>query len=134
MINECDGKPLKLVQLPNSGTFLPNLSQCATAPLFPRVVGGTKARPEDYTFPVLLGKNLNGRFFYGCGGSLINRKYVLTAAHCTRPDVVLVGDTDLTTDCDCRGQGPARICAAKPQRVKDFLRRIASSKVILNSA
>ncbi|PRD33950.1 UNVERIFIED_CONTAM: Chymotrypsinogen A [Trichonephila clavipes] len=45
-----------------------------------RVVGGTNADRKAWPWMVALLNN-NNKFF--CGGSLINNRYVLTAAHCT---------------------------------------------------
>ena len=51
-----------------------------------RIVGGETAERGDYPWMALLGFDINkGRKvdrFYICGGSLINKHYVLTAAHC----------------------------------------------------
>ena len=43
-----------------------------------KVVGGNKAHPQDWGWQVAL--NASGRMI--CGGSLINSRWVLTAAHC----------------------------------------------------
>jgi len=43
-----------------------------------KVVGGIRADPEDWGWQVAM--NSSGRFI--CGGSLINSRWVLTAAHC----------------------------------------------------
>uniref|UniRef100_T1J1Z5 Peptidase S1 domain-containing protein n=1 Tax=Strigamia maritima TaxID=126957 RepID=T1J1Z5_STRMM len=43
-----------------------------------KIVGGDKAIANEFPWAVAL--TYNG--FFGCGGSLINEKYVLTAAHC----------------------------------------------------
>jgi len=40
-------------------------------------VGGQKAKPGDWGWQVLM--KWNGMF---CGGSLINDKWIITAAHC----------------------------------------------------
>ena len=56
---------------------------------------------------------------YACGGTLINRRYVVTAAHChdaNKPSKqiseVVLGDHDLSTDPDC--QGSDKISCWKP--------------------
>ncbi|XP_037792745.1 transmembrane protease serine 9-like [Penaeus monodon] len=46
-----------------------------------RIVGGTEVSPaHKYPWQVGLGKD--GYYGYSCGGSIINNRYVLTAAHC----------------------------------------------------
>ena len=50
------------------------------------IIGGEVTKPGRYTFPVALGNVVKRKGFsiitYTCGGSLINRWYVITAAHC----------------------------------------------------
>uniref|UniRef100_A0A3P9QJ96 Testisin-like n=1 Tax=Poecilia reticulata TaxID=8081 RepID=A0A3P9QJ96_POERE len=52
--------------------------ECGFAPRNPKIVGGQDASPGSWPWQVEL--QLNGQF--KCGGSLINKKWVLTAAHC----------------------------------------------------
>ncbi|XP_055908442.1 trypsin-1-like [Eupeodes corollae] len=46
-----------------------------------RIVGGEDAEINKYPWTAML----LSRGFFRCGGSLINNKYVLTAAHCAKP-------------------------------------------------
>ncbi|XP_054435538.1 coagulation factor IX [Pteronotus mesoamericanus] len=65
--------------------FWNNMTQ-NTQPIndFTRVVGGEDAEPGQFPWQVIL----NGKVDTLCGGSIINEKWVVTAAHCIKP-----GDT-----------------------------------------
>ncbi len=89
------------------------------------VIGGRDARPNAFPFMALIGyarRGRNGRTSrvrYGCGGSLITPRYVLSAAHCFRdlrgaePVEVLLGELDRSKERDCTGN----VCARPVQKV-----------------
>ncbi|XP_059469286.1 trypsin-1-like [Neocloeon triangulifer] len=52
--------------------------KCGIAKTRARIVGGQETRVNQYPWMALL--SYNGEFL--CGGTLINNKYILTAAHC----------------------------------------------------
>ena len=68
------------------GTSLPSSKDtkpCGKPAEFGFIVGGEVAKEGSYPFTAALGyKTPAGTITWGCGGSLINRRYVLTAAHC----------------------------------------------------
>ncbi|KAM7044778.1 coagulation factor IX [Molossus nigricans] len=65
-------------------TLVDNVTQ-NTQPFndFTRVVGGKNAKPGQFPWQVLL----NGKIDAFCGGSIINEKWVVTAAHCIEPGI-----------------------------------------------
>ncbi|KAJ8721365.1 hypothetical protein PYW07_002140 [Mythimna separata] len=88
-----------------------------------RIYGGESAELNEFPWMALLGyKNSSGTITNQCGGSLINRRYILTAAHCITGDIVLkygilstvrLGEYDTRTDVDCVGSK----CADRYQEI-----------------
>ena len=76
------------------------------------IVGGKDAKQGAYPFIAALGithPNKPKDIVYVCGGSLINRRYVVTAAHCQAERAPLVsvrlGEHDFSQDPDCDEPG-----------------------------
>jgi len=53
--------------------------------LFPKIVGGVDAIKNEFPFMVKMGINFDNESF-GCGASIINADFILTAAHCVYDD------------------------------------------------
>lgn len=66
---------------------------------YDRIVGGVEVNIEDFPYQAQLLRN--GHFF--CGGSIISREYILTAAHCTNGSVA--GDFAIIAGSSHRGLG-----------------------------
>ena len=77
-----------LVQDPDSGKWMPSgwKGECGHKTYLEHIVGGIATRLGDYPYMALLGYLIDGETFYLCGGSILNRKYILTAAHCHSVD------------------------------------------------
>ncbi|XP_035785996.1 serine protease grass-like [Anopheles albimanus] len=86
-------------------TLLPT-TKCGTITTN-RIAGGNLTRVFEYPWMALLRYMRNGELVDGCGGSLINNRYVLTAAHCVRTSSnlkltkVRLGEHDKTKEVDC---------------------------------
>ncbi|XP_030756105.1 venom protease-like [Sitophilus oryzae] len=98
-----------------SGLLAP--PECGLSPLStPKIVGGINAHLGDFPWMVALGfKNTRNpqQPRWLCGGTLITKNHVLTAAHCVRDDLYLarVGEINLYKDDD--GAHPVDIPIAK---------------------
>ncbi|CRK88224.1 CLUMA_CG002005, isoform A [Clunio marinus] len=70
-----------------------------------RIVGGYEAKPGELPWSVLLRykSRLDNTLTFGCGGNLITKFYVLTAAHCINRDLVSIrlGEHKISTEVDC---------------------------------
>nr|CAD7198183.1 unnamed protein product [Timema douglasi] len=83
-----------------------------------RIRNGIVAKQGQFPWMTLLGYRLSdGKLYFLCGGTLINRRYVLTAAHCLQPEgatleLVRLGELDTSTEQDCEEPYPGeKICA-----------------------
>ncbi|KAI4498470.1 hypothetical protein M0802_006405 [Mischocyttarus mexicanus] len=91
--------------------------------LVTRIIGGTPTALEEFPWMALLEyQHPRGRTT-ACGGVLINKRYVLTAAHCLKgkdlPPTwslrnVRLGEYDTSTDTDCVTNKDVVVCSDDP--------------------
>ncbi|GAB0096573.1 Serine protease 7 [Sergentomyia squamirostris] len=85
-----------------------------------RILGGVDTNLNEFPWMVLLEyERRNGTWTQECGGFLINRRYVVTAAHCVlgkavdnvgRLVNVRIGEYNTDTDPDCYNDGGEEVC------------------------
>ncbi|XP_058816383.1 uncharacterized protein LOC131679667 [Topomyia yanbarensis] len=84
-----------------------------------RIVNGEVAAVFEFPWMVLLQAG-SGKFV--CGGTLISRRYVLTAAHCIKNaspiTSVRLGENDINSPIDCNIIDNEKECAPPPQDIR----------------
>lgn len=127
---EGDAKPAEVTTQKFTGSvssdILPNVEDCGLS-AEQKIVGGEVIDIDEHPWMALVEyqKPNNNRGFY-CGGVLINRRYVLTAAHCLKgKDLpkswnlisVRLGEYNTDTDVDCVNNQGFDYCSDPPQNV-----------------
>jgi len=84
---------------------IPGNGTCGVATSNGYIVGGENTVRGEIPFLAALGykKRARSKIKFKCGGALINRRYVITAAHCISDEIaqVVLGDWKIDTDPDC---------------------------------
>ncbi|XP_052901895.1 CLIP domain-containing serine protease B4-like [Anopheles moucheti] len=101
----------------NQITSLPKSPNCGVQ-MSDRVYGGQATKINEFPWTALIQyRKQDGSFRYRCGGSLINERYVVTAAHCVKltgsvwkVHRVRLGEWDLSTANDCQND----FCSSAP--------------------
>ncbi|KAF2891877.1 hypothetical protein ILUMI_14313 [Ignelater luminosus] len=106
-------------QIQGGQSLLPNRQNCGFQ-VDERVLGGTETTKREFPWMALLQyKKNSGGLTFSCGGVIINKRYILTAAHCVTGQItqrvgqlvnVRLGEWDTRTDEDCDEIGGFRDC------------------------
>lgn len=108
----------------DGGNLLPQPPSCGGVSIDNKIYGGEDAGLLEFPWVVLMEyrRLAGGGLKSSCAGTLINQRYVLTAAHCVIGRIqrevgplnsVLLGEHDTRSSVDCAGN----VCAPEAQRV-----------------
>ncbi|GLV36627.1 easter [Carabus blaptoides fortunei] len=101
-------------------------TKCGLNPGQERIAHGANATMGQFPWMALLGGYISPSQpapSYFCGGTIINKKYILTAAHCImneniKPEFVILGELNLLTEIDCEPYLDTEVCADEPLIMK----------------
>uniref|UniRef100_A0A6A7G109 CLIP domain-containing serine protease n=2 Tax=Hirondellea gigas TaxID=1518452 RepID=A0A6A7G109_9CRUS len=121
----CPTPPSAPSPTPPPRNLLP--TSCGFSSEFNRIFGGRETSIGAYPWVVALGylRPGNAQVQFHCSGSLINERYILTAAHCLDPATlrgrrlteIRLGDWDLRQENDCQMGEEGEQCAPPHMRV-----------------
>lgn len=101
-------------------SMLPKPPKCGMD-MSDRIYGGQKTALDEFPWLALINYRYeNGSTKFHCGASLINSRYVVTAAHCVedhphmKPFSVRLGEWDIDKERDCDGEGDDEMCTDAP--------------------
>lgn len=122
------------------GVNLPQPGTCGNV-ISNKIYGGNQTKIDEYPWMALIEYRKNGNSNgHHCDGSLINDRYILTAAHCISaiPDTwtpvrVRLGEWDTSTDVDCEVDINGNKDCADPHIDVDIEKIIPHEKYVASS-
>ncbi|CAG9862801.1 unnamed protein product [Phyllotreta striolata] len=113
---------------PADSSLLPSTEDCGIGSTADRIYGGNATDLDEFPWMALIEyERERGRSGFYCGGVLINKRYILTAAHCVKGkdlprswklSSVRLGEYNTETDSDCVSlQNGKQRCAPPPVNV-----------------
>ncbi|XP_071534430.1 CLIP domain-containing serine protease HP8-like isoform X2 [Panulirus ornatus] len=94
-------------------------ARCGHTRLADRIIDGEDAPLSAWPWMVLLRGTVDGHLAWFCGGTILSELFVLTAAHCFKPELKVdlhyarIGEHTLSQNPDCEGAD----CAPIPQDI-----------------
>lgn len=94
-------------------------TDCGTVHLTEKIQGGNDTKLTDHPWLVALMYKKGNEMVHQCGGSIINERYVISAAHCPKPVSVRIGEWKFSENPDCESYFDGRKFCNPP--VKDII-------------